>query len=152
MPALILFIGVLLGGYALYRFLLNATIKEIVAMIFTIGALIIGSAMFFLAITGRLPAALGIMAALMPLVVTWVQARKKERVTEETSSTSTNTNPNASMTASEALDILGLKDRASKEEIIEAHRRLMKQFHPDQDGSEGLAKKINQAKDLLIKN
>lgn len=151
MPALILFLGVLLGGYALYRFLLNATIKEIVAMVLTVGALIIGSAMFFLAITGRLPAALGIMAALMPLVITWVQARKKAKTANDSASSSTNTNPNAGMTPSEALDILGLQAGASAEEIVEAHRKLMKQFHPDQDGSEGLAKKINQAKDLLIK-
>lgn len=51
----------------------------------------------------------------------------------------------------EAYKVLGIAEGASRDEIVSAHIRLMKKFHPDQQGSEWLAKKINAAKDLLLK-
>lgn len=55
------------------------------------------------------------------------------------------------MTRREALDILELTDEATLAQIKKAHRQLMKKFHPDHDGSEYMAAKINEAKDVLIK-
>jgi hypothetical protein len=55
-----------------------------------------------------------------------------------------------SMSREEALAILGLKAGAGAEEVRNAHRRLMKDYHPDKGGTDYLAVKINQAKDLLI--
>ncbi len=54
------------------------------------------------------------------------------------------------MTRAEALSLLGLKDGASDQDIREAHRKLMKQVHPDRGGTAELAAKINQAKDILL--
>lgn len=56
------------------------------------------------------------------------------------------------MSKEEALAVLGLKAGASEDDIRAAHRRLMKEFHPDKGGSDYLAAKINAAKDVLIES
>jgi DnaJ-class molecular chaperone len=40
---------------------------------------------------------------------------------------------------------------ASTKDIQEAHRRLITKNHPDVGGTDYLAAKINQARDLLLK-
>jgi DnaJ domain len=56
------------------------------------------------------------------------------------------------MTPDEALAVLGLKKGASPDDIRSVHRKLMKDFHPDKGGSDYLAAKINQAKDVLLQD
>ncbi len=139
MHYLLLGIGVILGTYGLYRFFLNANLKQITALLMVSVFTVICVALFFLAITGRLPAALGLLAALWPITLALWHKRKKPSVSSS-----------GPMTRSEALEVLGLKEGASTEEIKDAHKKLIKKTHPDKEGSEWLAAKINQAKDILL--
>ena len=61
-----------------------------------------------------------------------------------------NTQSSGDMDRREALNILGLAEDASREEIVAAHRSLIQKLHPDRGGNDYLAAKINQAKDFLL--
>ena len=55
-----------------------------------------------------------------------------------------------SMTKKEALEILGLEENATREEIIKSHQNLIKKNHPDIGGSDWVTKKLNKARDILL--
>ena len=54
------------------------------------------------------------------------------------------------MSADEACKILGVSPDATPEDIENAYRRVMKSAHPDQGGSDWMAAKVNQAKEVLL--
>jgi hypothetical protein len=97
------------------------------APLFAIGSALFGSSKFF------------------PNGFSWVQPQQAQ-ATEKPNATST-----GAMTISEALQVLGLKPGADESAIRIAHKKLLKDFHPDAGGTDYLAAKINLAKDLLLK-
>lgn len=54
------------------------------------------------------------------------------------------------MSRQQALDILGLNQQATQQEIKEAYHNLIKKVHPDNGGSNYLTQKINAAKKILL--
>jgi hypothetical protein len=73
----------------------------------------------------------------------------RSKANERTSS-SQRPRSSSAMTRDEAYRVLGLQPGASEEEIRAAHRRLMLNLHPDRGGTDYLAAKINEAKDVLL--
>lgn len=95
-----------------------------------------------------LPRILGWLARTWPALNVlhrhWKQSRESKQSGDQPAA---RTGP---MTQQEACEILGVNAQASREDIINAHRRLMQKVHPDRGGSDYLAAKINQAKDVLL--
>ena len=54
------------------------------------------------------------------------------------------------MTRAEALAVLGLREGAGPEAVRAAYLRLMRAAHPDAGGSDWLAARLNEARDILL--
>ncbi len=139
MPYLILLAGIALAIFGLYRFLLKAEKRQVKALFLAVAAIGVGIGSLIFALTGKLPAALAILTALWPLGASYLRNRKPE---------APSTLP---VSQKEAYEVLGLSESASEEDIRAAHLRLMKKVHPDQQGTDWLARKINAARDILLK-
>jgi len=130
--------------------------------------LLCGSVLMLLVLTKKIHI-LGLMlAALIPLIQKVVTLsirfapfigkiihsyqKNQSTNTQSNSSSHTRTQKDQEMTTKEALDILGLTEEATKDQILSQHRKLIQKLHPDKGGSHFLTAKINQARDLLLKN
>jgi hypothetical protein len=145
MPYILLAIGCLIGLVALYRFMLNASVGQIKALFLTSLLITLVVALFYMAVTGRLAAALALMVAITPILFSlykqWRGISAEVPLSESTEIKS----------RADALAVLGLKDDADDEAIQKAYKALMQKIHPDHEGSEWMAAKLNEARDLLLK-
>jgi DnaJ family protein C protein 19 len=140
--AVVLF--VLLGGMRAFERASVTSIKALFAWIAALGGL---SLALMLILTGRGGVALGALTLFGPLLYQRWQAARGRRI----GGLGARPHPrSATMSREEAYEVLGLHPGASETDIREAHRRLMRGAHPDAGGSDWLAARINQARDILL--
>lgn len=132
-----------------------------------VGALVV--LLIAMAVTGRMHWLFALVGALLPFVrglfgiglqflPLWLRRRQtgNQHNSDHNAHNSTQSPPNKNaLDVREAMDILGLegdihKGDISTKMINDAHRRLIQKMHPDRGGSDYLAAKINQARDLLL--
>ncbi len=140
----------LLGGLRAFERASITSIKTLFLWIAALGGL---SLALLLVLTGREGVALGALAMFGPMLWQQFQAGRRHRVGGGGTGPRAQTAGRARsgpMTREEAHEILGLKPGASTKEIREAHLRLMRGAHPDVGGSDWIAARINQARDILL--
>jgi hypothetical protein len=166
--AVVLFL--LLGGMRAFERASVTSIKALFTWILVLGGL---SLALLLILTGREGIALGAPTLFGPLVYQRWQAARGRRIgglgggpgaagpgaagpraagpgAGRSHAHHADARHSGSMSREEAYDVLGLHKGASDSDIREAHRRLMRGAHPDAGGSDWLAARINQARDILL--
>lgn len=146
MQFIILILGAIILYFALSKYL-NKKPEQFNDMFRKVLAVALGMGAFIILIKGNIAVA-GILATAAVLSwqgALWSYLRSKADGAQVTQ------NNNDEMTREEALTILELSGSPDHAEIKAAHHRLMMKIHPDQGGSGYFAAKLNQAKDLLLK-
>lgn len=143
----------LLGGLRAFERASVTTIKSLFTWIAALGGL---SLALLLILTGKGAIALGALTLFGPLLYQKWQAARGRRIGggpfqgASGNSSGPRQRPSGAMTRQEAYEVLGLQPNASEAEIRAAHHRLMRAAHPDAGGSDWLAARINQARDILL--
>lgn len=134
-------LGLLLWAANAFSRATVASLKGLLAWVVALGGLALGT---MLLLTGRGTLAVGAAVFLGPLAWSWWQEAQgapgklhKPRP--------------GKMGRAEALDILGLVDPVSDADVRAAWVQMMRVAHPDGGGSHGLASRVNQARDMLLK-
>ncbi len=128
------------------RLVRNAILYGLLAVIFVLAAM------------GRIHWLGAIFAALFPILkfvfaalfrffpaLAQIYAKRQSPNTKEASKAST-------MSLEEARQVLEVAEGASKDDIQLAYKKQMQKVHPDKGGSAYFATKLNEARDVLIKN
>ena len=132
------------------------SIKSLFAWIAALGGLTLA---LLLILSGRVSIALGAFTLFGPLIYQHWQAARRggpggggqgRTGSRPRMGPGPRPSPRAGMTRAEAHEVLGLRPGASESDIRDAHHRLMRAAHPDAGGSDWLASRINQARDVLL--
>ncbi len=127
-----------------------ATIKSLAAWVAALAGL---SLTAMLLLTGRGGVAIGGLMLAGPLVWNWWKQNAGVSFGKWGPGMGAQAGPRRSfgkMSRKEALEVLGLTDPVSDSDVRAAWVRLMRVAHPDGGGSDWLASRVNQAKDVLL--
>lgn len=111
----------------------------------------------FLVLTGKLAGLLAVAAGLGPWIARGLRLAALYRMVmglfggnRAGGGNSSSSPPASNMGRDEAYRVLGLEPGAAPEAIRAAHKRLMLANHPDHGGSDWIAARLNQARDVLL--
>ncbi len=123
----------------------RAPVPNVKALMAWVAALAGLSLAAMLLLTGRGAAALSGVVLLGPLAWSWWQEARAAPGAAHAGPVRS-----SRMARAEALQVLGLSEPISESEVRAAWVRLMRVAHPDGGGSDWLAARVNQAKDVLL--
>jgi hypothetical protein len=124
-----------------------ATVKVFLRWLLGLGGLLLAA---MLLLTGRLPAGLLVLGLLGPLLLGWDRRGRPAPPKGRPPPPPPPPPRGAAMSRQEALAVLGLPPNADRQAIQETYLRLMQAAHPDRGGSDWLAARLNQARDVLL--
>jgi hypothetical protein len=125
-----------------------ASLKGLLAWVVALGGLALGT---MLLLTGRGASAIAAGVFLGPLAWSWWQEAQGKERKPGSRQPGRGQVGRGRMGRAEALDVLGLTDPVSDSDVRAAWVRLMRVAHPDGGGTHGLAARVNQARDVLLK-
>ncbi len=149
-----------LGGLTLFAFLgglrafERASVGSVKLLVAWIAALAGLSLMLMMVLTGRAGGVVAAATLLGPLA--WQKLRAHSAAAaafgarQRANAGTPPPRPAAGMSRDEAYAILGLQSGATEADIRAAHKRLMRAAHPDGGGSDWVAARVNQARDVLL--
>lgn len=115
-------------------------VKSLLAWLTALAGLSLAALLF---LTGRGALAMSGLVLLGPLAWSYWQESRGRRTRPGA--------PTAKMGRKEALEVLGLREGASDSDVRAAYVRLMRTAHPDGGGTDWLAARVNQARDVLLR-
>lgn len=95
---------------------------------------------------------LAFMTIVAAAAVTGIEVWRDRAIRAEEAGRERALTPRPQMDPDEAASILGVARGSTADEIKAAHKKLIGQLHPDKGGTDYLAAKINDARDLLLKS
>ena len=150
---LLLGIAALVLLWAVGRWGINTSPRNLRWTGLAVLALLCLVAAIFLAMRGQLGGAAAFATGAMALYgrYRWIKGIFDRVANSGRAKTGARSRQNATVASEdEARAVLGLKPDADREAVLEAHKRLMRLVHPDRGGTDYLAAKINQARDILL--
>lgn len=159
MARIVVLLAILLLGYLLWNELKKRSAKQRRQLILRGTLFGLVGIFLVLAATGRVHWIMAALAAAIPFAKVlfslvlrafpFLQVWMKHR--QQAEEQTTTLNPSGEFNEEEAWQLLGLEPSATREQIIQAHKRLIQKLHPDRGGNDYLASKLNAARDLLLK-